>query len=464
MNLSSLRPRGQTFALCFIAVAALSSSSEIRAENMDGALAKAFRNNSSLNAQRASTRASEEGPATAIAAYRPSIGMSLDAGAYGSRSPASRFLLSRNSFVNAQDKSVSLSIEQTLYAGGRLDAGLVIAEAGLEGARALLRNAEQITLLRAAEAYADVFRDRAVLEYRISAIDVLAEQLRQAEELFILGELTDTDVSHVRVRIAGGQADRAAAEAALAGGVARYAQIVGDRPNALAAPKFPERLAPRALQAATDEGLRAHPSIAAAAAILRAAEQEINFVRGELYPSVSVLGTVGRTWEGRVLDAGAPTTDSYGVYARMNVPLYERGGSTYPRLRAAKERASQRSIELMNAREEVRASVIGWHANLNAAKLQIKAAKAQIEAAEAALRGAVAELRVGRRTMLDVLITNQELLTSRLALVGAERDEVVSGYALLAAVGRMSAERLSLKVSPPDARAFYANEMQKLRR
>ena len=76
-------------------------------------------------------------------------------------------------------------------------------------------------------------------------------------------------------------------------------------------------------------------------------------------------------------------------------------------------------------------------------------------AAEIALNGVREEARVGQRTTLDVLNAQQELVNARVALVTAQHDRVVSSYTLLAAVGRLSMERLGLNVMIYDPQVHY---------
>ena len=54
------------------------------------------------------------------------------------------------------------------------------------------------------------------------------------------------------------------------------------------------------------------------------------------------------------------------------------------------------------------------------------------------------EALVGTRTVLDILDAEQELLDSRVNLVRAHRDEYVAIFNLIAAVGGLTAEGLSL--------------------
>ena len=65
------------------------------------------------------------------------------------------------------------------------------------------------------------------------------------------------------------------------------------------------------------------------------------------------------------------------------------------------------------------------------------------------------EAQVGARTVLDVLDAEQALLTSQVNLVRAQHDEVVAAYTVIAAVGRLTARNLSLKVPLYDPEAHY---------
>jgi len=76
-------------------------------------------------------------------------------------------------------------------------------------------------------------------------------------------------------------------------------------------------------------------------------------------------------------------------------------------------------------------------------------------AAERALNGVRNEAQVGQRTTLDVLNAQQALVNARISLITAQHDRVVASYSLLSAVGRLSAQVLSLPVSIYDPAVHY---------
>ena len=53
---------------------------------------------------------------------------------------------------------------------------------------------------------------------------------------------------------------------------------------------------------------------------------------------------------------------------------------------------------------------------------------------------------MGKRTTLDVLDAQADVITAQINQVNSERDTVVASYAIMSAIGRLSAKRLGLRV------------------
>jgi outer membrane protein len=124
-------------------------------------------------------------------------------------------------------------------------------------------------------------------------------------------------------------------------------------------------------------------------------------------------------------------------------------------VRQAKETAGQRRIDVDVARDLVRAAVITAWGQLESARAQIEAAEVQVTATETALTGVREEARVGQRTTLDVLNAQQELLVARVNLITAQRDRVVASYAVVQAMGRLTARLLRLNVDRYSAKQHF---------
>jgi outer membrane protein TolC len=105
---------------------------------------------------------------------------------------------------------------------------------------------------------------------------------------------------------------------------------------------------------------------------------------------------------------------------------------------------AQKQMDIDTARDLVEANVVSAWGKLDAAKARILATQASVAAAEIALNGVREQARAGRRTTLDALNAQQELVNARVALVTAQHDRVVASYTLLAAVGELNLAKLGI--------------------
>jgi outer membrane protein len=318
-------------------------------------------------------------------------------------------------------------------------------------ARETLRSTEQTVLLNAATAYMNLLRDTAIFELQRNNVAVLEEQLRQTRTRLESGNVTATDVAQAESRVEVGRTQAYAAEANYQSSRAVYRQVIGLEPDKLSPATTVDRFAPHKLTLAVASGTAQSPIVSAAQHNVDVATLQVKIAEGALYPTVSIEGTVQKSYETALT---ALESFQAGVAGRLSVPIYQ-GGAEYASIRQAKETQGQKQLELNVARDQARAAVVQAWAQLEAAKSSIESSKGQVKAAESALNGVREEARLGQRTTLDVLNAQQELVNARIALVSAQRDRVVSSYALLSAVGRLSPQVLRLPVTTYDARVHY---------
>jgi outer membrane protein len=436
-------------AAAFVAVLAIPRPAS--AETLESALAQAYRNNPTLNAQRAALRATDESVPQALANYRPRVNWSFDAGVQHYESVTTSGGAYTLTNTNISPRGGNLGLVQTLYNGQRSGNLTRQAEASVLSGRETLRNAEQTAMLDAATAYMNVLRDTAILDLQRRNVQVLQEQLKQTRDRFNVGEVTRTDVAQSESRLAAAQSQVLAAEANLKASQATYRRVVGAEPVNLRAGMPVDRLSPNTLLGAVDVGWREHPTVNAAQYTVDAAQMAVKAAEGSLYPTVTLESSLQRRWD---LQPGVTDQLTTTVLGRVQVPIYQ-GGAEYSVIRQAKETLGQRRIELDVQRDLVRATVVQAWSQLEATKAQIIAAQAQVTATEVALNGVREEARVGQRTTLDVLNAQQELVNARVSLVTAQRDRVVASFTLLSAVGRLSPQVLGLATDLYDPRVHY---------
>jgi outer membrane protein len=443
---------GVRWTVCAAAMAvAVGLPWQAAAETLESALAQAYRNNPTLNAQRAALRVTDEGVAQALAGYRPRVNASFDSGYQRFESHTLSSLGYSVTNTNISPRGGNVGLVQPVYNGQRTGNLTRQAEAAVLTGRETLRNTMQTVLLDGATAYMNVLRDTAILDLQRRNVQVLQEQLKQTRDRFNVGEVTRTDVAQSESRVAAAQSQVLSAEANLKASQAAYRRVIGVEAVGLRAGMPVDRLSPGSLDGSINQGRAEHPTVTAAQYTVDTAQFAVKAAEGTLYPTITAEASVQKRWD---LAPGSNDQLTGTVLGRMTVPIYQ-GGSEYSIIRQAKETLGQRRIELDVQRDLVQATVVQAWSTLEATKAQIIAAQAQVTATEVALNGVREEARVGQRTTLDVLNAQQELVNARVALVTAQRDRVVASYTLLAAVGRLGPQALTLATEDYDPRVHY---------
>ena len=221
------RPGRGIIALAIaVALCGLANEPAAIADTLPGALAQAYVNNPTINAQRAAMRATDEGMPIALSGYRPTVKGTIVAGsndqyqttrtpptgAPGTPTGNPLYPGSWNIYAN---QAYNVTATQTLYNGFQTANRTRQAESQVSAGRETLRLTELNLLLQAATAYMNLLRDTALLDLNKSNVVVLQEQLRQSRDRFNVGEVTRTDVAQSEAQLAAGKTQQLAAEATL---------------------------------------------------------------------------------------------------------------------------------------------------------------------------------------------------------------------------------------------------------
>jgi TolC family type I secretion outer membrane protein len=441
------RSRPFRCAAAVLGAAALLAPAHAGAETLTQALVQAYQSNPRILAARDLLRATDEQVAQAISLLRPTATATFNGGFATSRTTVNNVGTTGN---RTRPASMSLTLTQPLWRGGREYAEIRRAEAVIRGQRARLHATEQDVFFEVVTAYMNVVRDEAIVRLRANNVGVLQRQLQAVRDRFNVGEVTRTDVAQAEAAVAGAEAQRVLAIGNLENSRANYTSLVGRPPARLSEPRPPAFL-PAAFGFALASAKSTNPAIIAATYDEFAARHSVRSVTGELLPQINLNGSLSRSY-----DSGGPDrrSDSASLSVSVTVPLYE-SGSVYSRVRAAKQTVFQRGNDLAQARRSVEEVATRAWQTLQAARAGVRSFQAQSRANGVALEGVRQENQAGLRTVLDVLNAQQILLDSQVSLVSARRDMIVASFQVAQAMGKLTAADLRLPVVIYDATAYY---------
>ena len=403
-----------------------SSAPAAQATTLDEAIAAALAHAPAIEAARAESDAAAARVREAQAGQLPTATVTGTIG-WGRLDPQSFFGLGA---ANVTPRAAQVTVEQPLFTGGRVSAGIAQARAGDEAAKARENMTRSQTIAAVAQAYGDVLTGRELVALHSELVAQMQEIARQAQLRYKAGESPRTDISQAAARLAEAEAALAAAQGHAIAANARFTNLTGLTPDDLA-PLPANPALPAALDEALDAALQTNPSLAQAEAGLRAARAAARAARAERLP------TVGAFAEGALVrDQFFPDyrADSATVGVRARWQLFNPGTSA--RVAGSDSAVTAAEARLKAAQDMVREQVIATFQAVRTSLLVEAAAQRQADAAAQARDSIRHEVHVGMKPQLDLLDAEREATAARAALARAQADRATAAYQLLALIGQ----------------------------
>jgi outer membrane protein len=304
------------------------------------------------------------------------------------------------------------------------------------------RLAEQDLILRVAKAYFEVLLAQENVNLVKAQMDAVSQQLAQAKKTFSVGSATITDTNEAQARFDAIVASEISARNDLDLKRAAYRQLTNLDPLTLVpisetrtpTPPQPAVIDPWLAQAQSDS-----LAVIAQELGIRISKSEIERYRLQASPTLALVASVGRQWDGSGSASPGFTdrTSSNTIGLQLTIPLYT-GGYRSSRYREAVSLANEQRDTLeaivRDAQQTARQSFLG----VETGAAQIKA----LEQARVSSESSVASSKVGRdigvRTTVDVLNAEQIHYQNMYNLVAARYQYLLSKLQLAASVGKLN--------------------------
>jgi len=406
-----------------------------RSEPLDRLIRQALADSPTLAAAQATLRIAEENRRAQFGALLPAV----DAGASATRQKISGASFGQQGIglspFTLYNASVSVSYALDLFGGTRRELEALQAEVDyqrfqLEGAWLALTANLVTTAVQEGALRAQIGATREIVAAEEQQLDLVERQFR-------LGGASRPDVLAQQAQLAQTRATLPPLEKQLAQARHRLAVLAGRFPGeAGGVPEFDlDRLElPRELPVSLPSSLvRQRPDIRAAEELLHAASARIGVATANLYPQLTLTGSVG-TEATRFRDLFGTGTSVWSLGAGLLQPLF-RGGELTARRRAAIAAYDQAGALY---RETVLEAFLNVADVLRALDMDAQTLKAQADAeaaARAALDLAREQFRLGAASYLTLLNAERQHQQARIGLVQAQAVRFADSAALFQALG-----------------------------
>jgi outer membrane protein TolC len=396
---------------------------------LDRLLETAASNSPRISAAAERVRQARAGISGASARMRPSI----TGNAYGR-------LTDERRDQGREVYSASLSLVQTLYAGGTLKANKAAAELALSATKAESVRTYQETLNSVRESYYETLRAAALLNVAEESLNMSQEHLKQTEALYKGGMAPKGDVLRVKVSVSQAEQERISAEGNLDVSFAALERTVDQK-------MLESEVIPKTSESGTNDpippdysipddivtqALSQRPEITAYEFYGKRANELVKATKGQNLPQITLSGNLSAT--GTDYYYGERNDDTMYVQLGLQWTLFD-GGATAAEVDRLKSTARELLRELEDMSARIRQEAVQAEIRLESAKKRFDVAGNQAADAREDYRLAMRRYDAQVGTNLDVLDSRTALIESRRAQVNAVYDIALAGCGIIYAVG-----------------------------
>ena len=385
----------------------------------------------------------------AMSALLPQIGLSMSYEKSDSTSFQSIGDLSNQVKVESETDQFrrGISLSQTLFDLGAWNS-LGIADKQALQASGLYDFAKQDLIVRVAEGYFNVLSAIDNLEFVQAEKRAIERQLEQTKQRYAVGLTAITDVHEAQAQFDNSVAQEIIANNAVETAREQLREITGKyhaKLDMLNTETFstvkPSTPATDLVKIAKDKNLNLQVS----KITVDIAKEQIELAKAGHYPKLTLNASYGDSLTDSELNGASfddqPRSDSTSVGLNFSVPLYS-GGATVAATDQARAFYVAASQDFETDYRAVTRSVITSYNQVVSDIATYKALEQAVISAQSALKATEAGFEVGTRTIVDVLVSTQNLYNAKRNLADVRYRYVVSTLRLKQATGTLSREDL----------------------
>lgn len=430
--------------------AALLTPTIVNAQSLEQAVAYTLDTHPEIRAAYTRFKASEKQVDQAQSGYLPSVDLTGGVGYEHTDSPGTR----RSAGGDTEDlmrRELGLSLKQNLFSGFHTSSEVSRTSFATSAEQWRLYSAAEDLALQVGKVYVDFIKAEKLVklsEKNLAAHQAIYEQIKQRTDS---GFGSRADLSQINGRLAKAHSNLIAAKNNALDSKAAFYRVIGQRPEDLVIPYPDSALLPASKEDGLKIALANHPVIKAAGNDISAARYQYDSAKSSYYPKVSLEidanfndnldGEDGHSGDvgGENNDVVAMLRFSYNIFSGGKDEAYAK--ETAYKMNEAKE--LNRGVN----RQVTEGFILSWNA-FEQLNLQKKYIKMHVIASKDTQSDYQQQFKIGQRSLLDLLDTENELYQARRDFLDAEFTEITAQYRILHAMGLLvDALRITRPVS-----------------
>ena len=271
-------------------------------------------------------------------------------------------------------------------------------------------------------------------------VELAAENLKTHERIFDLvqrraskGVANQSDFYQIEGRLARAQANLLVTQNSLQDAESQYMRIINQVPDDLSTPWLDNSLLPDNLDDAIKVAMKDHPSIASSAYEINASQFGYDGLRSKFLPSVDL--SLSQHWDKDAQGIKGRTEDTRAMLT-MRYNLFNGGTDMAHRQEAAYQVEESKANQVDTYRAVVESLRMAW-ASMKYVTEEQPYLKRHVEASTKTVAAYRHQFEIGKRSLLDVLDSENENYQSKRAYTSAQFRSLYARYRVLSSMGQM---------------------------
>ncbi len=406
---------------------------------LDECIQTALKNNTNILNARAMLQDYRLQKKVAMSDYLPTVGLSLDYYHQEIKMAKTQFQLQSPFFVN-REYSAGLSVQQTLWDGGRTIANNKRAEADYKASKFAVDNTRQELIFLVEEAYLNLLKQKQLTRVYKETLNSSLEALHKSESMEAVGMAVRTDVLKAKVKVEDDRLMLIKAQNDFETAKANLNYLMGvdvNRPLEVS-----EIIALETMNVEYEEAVKIalsnHPQLKKAKYEKESAQHTIAMERSAILPQLTGSYRFG-TESPNLWELKNPFNQEYNWSAvlSLSVNLFD-GLASHANIQRAKigKRSAEDNYEQI--KRDVIMEVKKAYLGLEEAQKSIAAAAARVASAEEDLKFSTTRYELGTGTILEQIDAQVALTSARAQKIQAEYDYRFAQSRLKKAMGKLN--------------------------
>ncbi|MBL4829798.1 MAG: TolC family outer membrane protein [Aliivibrio sp.] len=419
----------------FVAANLLTINSQVMSQSLEQSVATTLSTNPDIRSAFNEFKSRVEASNSASGAYLPSLDVNAGVG-YEDIDPAN------NEPTELTRKDVALTFTQLIWDGASTWNDIDRTTAEAESMRYQLLSDAQNMALEVIEVYISAIRAEDILVLSEKNLTIHNRIFSDIQKRANSGIGSTADLVQVKARLARANTNLLAAQNNLYDVHTQFTRVVGRPPSELVRPFADSSMLPESLEDAVDMAYQQHPIVKVASSDIDAANYQYKQTKGNYYPSFSFEAS--QTWKDDA-DGIEGSSDEFSAMIRMRYNLFNGGSDSANSERAAYQLNKSKDLRDRAYRMLEEGTRLSWSA-LTLNNQQRTFLQEHVDAASETVTAYEKQFKIGKRTLLDLLNTENELFEARKAFVEGNYSLELAKYRVLNATGALLT---SLRVETP---------------